>query len=117
MPDRAVLQPVAQRLDVQRPFDRQEAAEAVQREAEAELDLRQEMHADDDDEGERIGADQADRGNADLGELKIEDAAVFLGRLGVAQEAAALDHPGIDPQSGGERRLRRHVQRRRRRSS
>src|SRR6266850_5026552 len=105
-PGRTVANILAEGVGVDAPLDCQQTAQAAQREAEAELDLGQEVHADYDHERERrVRADQSDRSDPDLGELQVEYSTVYAGVLFVAQETSAFNHAGVHPQTRGIWRL------------
>lgn len=92
LPDDSVLEPVAQRSTVQRPFDRQNPAKTLQGKAKPQFDLWLETHTDDDEKVERFNAQKADRCDTDLGEFQLEDATILFFDLVIPQIAAAGDN-------------------------
>ena len=109
--DRSRADAVAQDVEEDGAVEAEEAADAVQREAEAELD-RRELGADDDEQREARGAvrqlrrHEADRLDGhDLGDRELGDARV-LALVGIEVEvAAALDDRSVDGEAGAARRL------------
>ena len=93
-----------QRVRVDAPFEREQAAHAVEREAKAQLDRRRELDADDQHQRERIGADEADRRDRDRAETQIQHAAVLV--VLVIEEAAAANDAGVHRDTGRVRHAR-----------
>ena len=115
--ERVVADAGAQPLDVDPAVQAEQPADAVEREAEAELDGL-ELRGDDDEQGEAAlltgqpGFEQADRLERDaILELELEKAGVtaFVGLE--AQEATALEAAAVDDEADAFGRLEAEVER------
>ena len=105
----ARLDAAAERVDVDRAVHRDEAADALEGEAEAERD-RRDLGADRDEERIALravgqtGGEQADGGDREPGDFELQDARVALVGRVVEEEPAAHDDAGIDAHARAVRR-------------
>ena len=113
--ERAVGEPLAQRVDVDAPVDPDQPADPCQRDAEAQLDAgepRGQHHE------ERVAlpapgeprVQQREAPHGDLAEQHCDRAGVTSARRLEDERAAALDRSRLDRQLGPSRGRRRHVE-------
>ena len=119
--DDVIRHALAQRFEVDAAIERDEAANAIQREPETQLDRRWEADAHDQHERERVGRENDDRKDPDLENLQLDDAAELdalefgtirlqILALDALNESTTGDWPGLDAQTNLVGPPRRHRQ-------
>ena len=106
----------AQRVDVDAPVEREQPADAGQREPEADLDGREGgLHRDEQriPAAGQVGVEQPETGDRNVAGVQVDDPAVAAGNGVVAEEAAAVDDVGVhsEPDAGGRREVEADVHR------